>query len=299
MSKIIKGIYRNLKDTEGSSTLPSPSSFNSPLKIMNQQEITNQLINKTYQELAQPPKTSSKSRVWQDPEGYRYLISWSNAVLLRFLIRKFTSALPKSEYRRKTQADDASRSHIRNIEEGFKRPTTAEYLTFLGYSQASLEEVKGDVRELTEDGFLKSKPGSSLASVGINLGDLHQALRKTKNSKGDYRNLKDPKGSYPLSSSSSSKFPLSSPNLPLKSSNYPLTSSNSSPWAYRPLTLLYPPLKTLQASDLTYEIFLELINKTDWNLRQLVQSLEKKLSSDQKYYQIEKARIRSNIKWQR
>ena len=37
-------------------------------------------------------------------------------------------------------------------------------------------------------------------------------------------------------------------------------------------------------------------NKTDWNLRKLVESLEKKQNSEKKYYQVEKARIRGNIK---
>ena len=44
------------------------------------------------------------------------------------------------------------------------------------------------------------------------------------------------------------------------------------------------------------EIFIELINKTDYLLRALVSSLEKKLNQDQKAWQIEKSRIKSNLK---
>ena len=158
-------------------------------------------------------------------EGYKYLVQWSNAVLLRFFIRKFTESLPRVEYRRKSQVDDAARSVVRNIEEGFKRTTTGEYLQFIGYSQGSLEEVKGDVRELTEDKFLVSKPGSSLAGIGIDLGQLNQGLRI----KGDYGNIKEAK-------------------KPLTSFNRPLSSSNSLPsplrdFTYRPITVLYPPFK--------------------------------------------------------
>lgn len=216
-------------------------------------------------ELHQPAKQkTSRSRVWQDPEGYRYLIPWSNAALLRYLVRVLTSALPKSEYRRKAQLDDAARSVVRNIEEGYKRATTSEYLDFIGYSQGSLEEVKGDIRELTEDGFLVSRHGTSLAGIGIDLGVFHDAL---KGNKGWYRRLKD------------------------------ATKNTAS--GYVPINVLYSPLKKIRARDLTYEMFLELINKTDWNLRQLVSSLEQKLAGDQKFYKVEQARIREKFKKRR
>ena len=76
----------------------------------------------------------ARSRTWGDPEGYRHLIPWSNTVLLRHFVRETTSSLPKSEYRRKAQLDDAARSVVRNMEEGYKRATTSEYLDFIGYS---------------------------------------------------------------------------------------------------------------------------------------------------------------------
>ncbi len=180
--------------------------------------ISQQLIEKTLKEFRDAEMAAKKpqqdSRVWTDPEGYKYLVQWSNAVLLRFFIRKFTESLPKSEFKRKAQVypsytglsrlagskqfrgvytrtlssvsgiDDAARSVVRNIEEGYKRAKTREYIEFIGFSQGSLEEVKGDVRELTEDRFLKSVPGSSLAGIGMSLGDFNQSLRKNK---GNYR----------------------------------------------------------------------------------------------------------------
>lgn len=227
--------------------------------------ISQQLSAKIMKEFELAEKSQSSSRSWTDPEGYKYLVPWSNAVLLRFFVRRFTESLPKSEYRRKSQVDDAARSVVRNIEEGFKRTTTKEYLQFVGYSQGSLEEVKGDVRELAEDKFLGSKPGSSLIGIGINLGEFNQSLRV----KGSYRNLKDTKGT-------------------LISSNHPLNSFNSSPpvkdFSYRPLTVLYLPLNNVRVQDLTYEIFIELINKTDWLLRKLVESLEKKVADNKLKY---------------
>lgn len=135
-----------------------------------------------------------RTRQWKHPEGYKYLDVWTNAVLLRFLIWKFTEIFPQSEYRRKTQLDDAGRSVISNIEEGHKRPTTKEYLDFIGFSHGSLEEIKGLVRQAYQDGFLKSRPNSSLADLGIEpkefKGIIGYPKGKLKDFKGKLRNGK-------------------------------------------------------------------------------------------------------------
>jgi len=179
-------------------------------------------------------RSSYPTRKWSHPEGYKYLAPWTNAVLLRFLIRKFTEGLPRSEYRTKTQLDDAGRSVISNIEEGFKRPTTREYLDFIGFSQGSLEEVKGLFRQVHQDGFLVSRPGSFLADIGIDLREFKGKLEEIK-------------GNSPLNVS---------------------------------LNILYSPLKSLKGADLTLQMMMELINKTDYLLRQLVKSLENSITKE-------------------
>ena len=177
-----------------------------------------------------------------DPKGYQYLGVWQNAALLRVLIRKFTLTLPLNtlnskgrplEYRLKAQLDDAARSVKRNIEEGYKRDDTKSYIKFLSYSQGSLEEVKGDIYDSKTDGFLPSRPGSSLESIGINL-----------------RVFKGP--------------------------------SKGQTWGEptEPGHPYYKPLQILNPKNLTYEIFIELINKTDFLLRKLVVSLETKIQQD-------------------
>lgn len=258
------------------------------------------LAEKTFRELGldsngKPLPQSKKetpeqeSRNWQDPNGYQYLAVWQNAALLRILVRKFTETLPtyqtikgldkglikgnsragnsfslnrtlnsplsstldkplKSEHRLIAQMDDEVRSIIRNIEEGFKRPTTKEYLVFLGYSQASLEELRGDIKDCKIFGYLPSQPLSTLKeTLGID-------LRVTKGPhKGKGETYGDPAADL----------------------NHPY----------------YKPLSTLNPQTLTHEIFMELINKTDYLLRQLVVSLENKLNYDKKYYQIEQVRL--------
>ena len=205
---------------------------------------------KTLWELNRPPKITSRSRVWSDPKGYQYLGVWQNAALLRTLIRKFTLTLPLSERRLKAQLDDAGRSVKRNIEEGWKRPTTSEYLNFLGYSQASLEEVKGDIRDVKSDGFLPSKPLSTLNNI-LNI-DLN--IFKGPN-KGQIKGEPDNPG-HPY----------------------------------------FIPLSTLNPHTLTYEIFMELINKTDFLLRRLVESLEKKLDDERMFFKVEQARINDKFR---
>lgn len=214
------------------------------------EEIAKELAEKTFKELSQPQRPKARSRVWKDPKGYQYLAVWQNAALLRVLVRKFTLTLPLGERRLKAQMDDEARSTKRNIEEGWKRPSTTEFLKFLGYSQASLEELKGDVRDCKTDGFLKSQPGSSLKDKGIDL----RVVKGPDRSRGQvYGEPTNPGHPY------------------------------------------HQPLMTLKPATLTYEMFLELVNKTDWLLRKLVESLEKKLEEEQKAYQIEKERIRGKI----
>ncbi len=240
--------------------------------------IQDELVAKTYAQLSQPPKPTQTSRTSNTPNGYIFLIAWANAQLLRVMIVKFTASLPKSHYRLKHQIDDAARSVIANIEEGFARPTTAEYLTFLGYSQASLIEVKGDIQRCRQDNILPSRPGSGIQSIGINLKDWHEKLKASVISKpgikGIYRNLKESKGNNPTQTSSPSSKVL---QIPLNSFKF-----------------YYDPVDNLQIQDLTYEIFIELINKTDWHLRRLVESLEHKLETDRKGYQVDRLKIRSH-----
>ena len=200
--------------------------------------IVDQLIAKTMQELSDAEKPRFSSRSWSSSQGYKFLIPWSNAVLLRILIRKVTDGLPRSEYRMKAQIDDASRSVVANIEEGFKRATTGEYIRFISFSQGSLEEVKGDIERLLQDKFIYSRTQNILLDLGINLKSWNEWARNPQNF---------PKLLY---------FPL------------------------KPFKGIYRNLKEIKGNELSYEVLIELINKTDYLLRKLVKSLEIKIQND-------------------
>lgn len=199
------------------------------------------------------PLSIKTQREWKNPEGYRELAAWSNARLLEILIRKFTLTLiPHSptlksslkpapnlaphEYRLKTQLDDCARSVCANIEEGFKRPSTKEYIDFLGFSQGSLEEVKGDINRSLHNNLIKSILHSSLNNLGINLKDWNEWCKNQKN------------------------------EIQLLEFKLRVNKGNRGNYGQ--------PLSALNPKSLTFEIFMELINKTDFLLRQLVKSLQ-------------------------
>lgn len=231
--------------------------------------VVQELINKTLHELNTPPQNIQQSRVSNTSNGYIHLVVWSNASLYRIMVRKFTDTLNKSEHRLKAQFDDNARSTVANIEEGFARANTLEYLNFLGYSRASLIEGKGDAQRCLQDGFLVSVPGSNLSGIGINLMGWHEALKKTVISKpeiikGFYGNLEDIRSERQI---------------------------------VKPFLFNYSPVDKLKPEVLTYEMFIEIINKTDWNIKRLVVSLENKLAKDSRYYQVERARYRNFSKF--
>ena len=156
--------------------------------------VVQRLIDKTYKELAaSSPDTSYPSpgssyhmaqpktpfRIptlektkYQSPTGttYRYSALYRNAVIVQLFVEKWTSGLDQKQYHRLiVQDNDAARSMVANIAEGYARPSTKEYLDFLGYSRASLEEITTDIMHAKDLSLLPSRPGSSLDSIGIEL----------------------------------------------------------------------------------------------------------------------------------
>lgn len=188
----------------------------------------------------------------QSPKGkaYQYSAVYRNAVILQILVKKFTQGLDAKKYHRLIdQMDSAARSVIANIREGYVRPTSKEYSQFLGFSQGSLEEVKGDIIDAKDDGILPSRQGSSLAGIGIEL------LKPSPNS------------SYAESASS----------------------------AYLLLDSLKRQVGEIRRDQLTYEIFMELINKTDWLLKRAVEGIDRKIVKDES----EKLKSEINSYWRK
>jgi four helix bundle protein len=246
---------------------------------LSSKQISKYNVISVYYEIYRAQKPQSRSRVWKTPQGYRFLVQYSNLVLFRILIRKVTQTLPLSEYRMKAQLDDAARSAVANFEEGWKRSTTGEYLTFLGYTQGSLEEARGDVERLLQDGFVKSVRGSGLGGLGIDLKKWNEWVKDPKNASrllefelerdiGGYRNREEYRG---------------------EDIKYDTRGG------YRKSSGGFGTLGEIKGEGISYEILIELVNKTDYLLRKLVNSLENKMEEGQQGYKLDKARIRGKL----
>ena len=82
---------------------------------------------------------------YKNPLGYRQLRTWQQANEILELTDAFIKTLPKSNPAR-SHMDRSARSVVRNIEEGFRRTSTGEYISFLGFAAGSNEELLGDFR---------------------------------------------------------------------------------------------------------------------------------------------------------
>jgi len=89
----------------------------------------------------------------KNPVGYKQLLTWQQSGEILRLVKEFAARhLSKYDDRRLVNhLVDSARSVQRNIEEGYKRATTKEYVEFLGFSRGSLEELKGDFEELKRE----------------------------------------------------------------------------------------------------------------------------------------------------
>jgi four helix bundle protein len=86
-------------------------------------------------------------------EGFKKLIVWQNARVIRKKTYELTKEFPKNEYRRVAQMRDSARSVKQNIQEGY-RLTTANYIRHLDISRGSLNELMGDVDDCYEDNLI-------------------------------------------------------------------------------------------------------------------------------------------------
>ncbi|MBI5621094.1 four helix bundle protein [Candidatus Gottesmanbacteria bacterium] len=278
--------------------------------------VSDELVQKTYDELGYDPKTgtftrSSHTRVspsssypspyfipaiektrrqWTKDTGYQASAAWQTMSLLRDLLvlwsedylSAFTQYPLSSSHsspvvsrnapvisrrsqinigtirRLRTQVDDAGRSMVSTFEEGWTRPSTKEFLDFIGFSHASLIEIRGDIDRTHADGLLTSArefPPSSHTT---------------------------PVSSRTPSAASSA---MASAGIPTPSRNFPYP-----PLISRRDPVLYGKVRErlweytghdIDASGLTFELFIELINKCSYLLRRTVEGLWGKLSRDE------------------
>ena len=108
-----------------------------------------------------------------NPLGYRELLTWKQANTLFELTENLCVTLPvrhpeTGQYLTdlKDQMIRSARSVVRNIEEGYSRTSTKEYISFLGFSLGSLEELIGDFKYCQKGNI----GDSEIRSKGIQMG---------------------------------------------------------------------------------------------------------------------------------
>ena len=125
----------------------------------------------------------------RNPLGFKNLLTWQQAEEIYNRIKLLASKLPKIHPKTNQFTNrltdhliDSARSLKRNIEEGFKRATTSEYIKFLGFSRGSLEELHGDLVDLEKDIIQWDNQGGSMGNnskgfEGISMGELGELIR--------------------------------------------------------------------------------------------------------------------------
>lgn len=86
----------------------------------------------------------------RDPYGYKNLLVYKKAEELQAECRKLTGRFPKTKTMvdLANQMDRSARSVKQNIVEGWKRNSTDEYHTFLGFSIAANAELEEDCKDI-------------------------------------------------------------------------------------------------------------------------------------------------------
>lgn len=103
----------------------------------------------------------------KNPLGYRQLLTWRQANEILELTEKFVKTLPASEADTGDHMLRSARSLVRNIEEGYSRTSTKEYISFLGFSAGSLEELIGDYKACQRKNIGDSEGRSKGIQMGI------------------------------------------------------------------------------------------------------------------------------------
>ncbi len=131
----------------------------------------------------------------RNPLGYKELLTYQQAGMILEKTKEIVSLFPKFHpktrqalYRLINHMIDSARSIQRNIEEGFKRASTQEYIRFLGFSIGSLAELRGDYQDCFKSGLISTKIYQEMEDLlrgeDVMLGRQIQSLEKKMDREG-------------------------------------------------------------------------------------------------------------------
>lgn len=131
----------------------------------------------------------------RNPLGYKELLTYQQAGMIlektKEIVSKFPQFHPQTRqalYRLINHMIDSARSIQRNIEEGFKRATTKEYIEFLGFSIGSLAELRGDFLDCLKSGLISPEIYQEMEDLlrgeDVMLGRQIQSLERKMDEEG-------------------------------------------------------------------------------------------------------------------
>jgi transcriptional regulator len=132
---------------------------------------------------------------------YSRLVSWQLADALRVVIFRFTRRPPSStDFRHRSQAEDAMDSVCRNIAEGFGCLSHAEFARYLEISRRSLNELCDSLRSAQLKGYIATTEAIEVHALTRR---LYPALNNfiaylNRNSTGRRRCQSDARDNHPV-----------------------------------------------------------------------------------------------------
>ena len=108
--------------------------------------------------------------------GHRKVIYWQNIDKLDLLVQKILKEIPKHEYKRKSQIDNASDSAEANFVEGYYSGSTGEYLRFMRYSRRSVAELQARVKRVYRKEYVSNDLYFKFEDLIIKTGYLGDRL---------------------------------------------------------------------------------------------------------------------------
>lgn len=112
-------------------------------------------------------------------------MTWRQANKIFELTENFITTLPRHHPQTQQSLSDlkdhmirSARSVVRNIEEGYSRTSTKEYISFLGFSAGSIEELIGDFKycQRAEIG----DPEGCSKGIGLGVGEAKMLDKQIK-----------------------------------------------------------------------------------------------------------------------
>ena len=117
--------------------------------------------------------------------GHRKMRVWQNIDKLDIMVQKILKKIPKTEFKLRSQIDNASDSTGANFVEGYYSGSLSEYMRFSRYAKRSLAELQERVRRTFRKGYIDKNEFNEFDDLAIKtmylFDRLLQSLEEKRN----------------------------------------------------------------------------------------------------------------------